>query len=933
MANVKITDLSAIADPASTDVLPVVDVTADTTNKISIADILKTAPEGTAAAPAIAFEGDSNTGIYHPGSEQIGFATSGIGRVFIASDGNLGVGASDPTNLLHLRKDSAHSILLERTGGAPSEVIFANQGNTAVISNNVSGIAFQTGETPSEAMRIDSSGKVGIGVSSPLEVLHIRAGNSGVASAFGGVDGVIIETGASRTGGLIMHTPNDRAAGIFFSDPDGAGRGYYRYEHSDDYASIGTAGSERLRIDSSGSVGIGTSNPQQKLHVANAGDVQIQLQNNGTSGLNSAFIAKIDSDDSLKIQSSGGTTATPLTFAVKTNSEAARIDTSGRLLVGTSSAPPPVETITPIFALSSASSANDGYTAGIYSYRNAGGSGRQTVSPRLLFARSRSGVNGSVGGIVAANDDIGNIRFAADDGTQFVTAAEILAEVDGTPGTNDMPGRLVFSTTAPTGSSPTPRMRIDSNGSVGIGTNSPSQKLEVANGDALIYGITVGRGSGAIDSNTVVGFEALQSNTIGTNNTATGRGALGSNTEGFNNTANGKDSLLNNTTGINNTANGVNALLKNTTGSNNTANGRDALVFNTTGNNNTAIGRSTLAANTTGGNGTAIGYESQRFANDTTTPYTNTNVSVGFQSLRGSTTAANNTGLNNTAVGYQALVANTSGDDNTAIGREALFSNTTGDSNTALGLSALFSNTEGVFNVANGYTALRSNTTGDNNTALGRSAGRFKQDGTDATDFSNCSYLGYNTRASGSDQVQLGDSNTTTYVYGTVQSRSDARDKTDIRDTLLGLEFVNSLRPVDFRWDMRDDYFDREEYQEDELRTRQVPNPEYTEDGDEPEFIEEEYTETVTKERLVPVTKDGSRSRVRFHHGLIAQEVKAAADAQDIDFAGYQDHSVKGGLDVLSIGYTEMIAPLIKAVQELSVENAALKKRLDDAGL
>ena len=204
---------------------------------------------------------------------------------------------------------------------------------------------------------------------------------------------------------------------------------------------------------------------------------------------------------------------------------------------------------------------------------------------------------------------------------------------------------------------------------------------------------------------------------------------------------------------------------------------------------------------------------------------------------------------------------------------------------------------------------------------------------TTANNFSNCTYLGFDTRASGSDQVQLGDSTTTTYAYGAVQDRSDARDKTDIRDTLLGLEFVNSLRPVDFRWDMRDDYFDKEEYQEDELRTREVPNPEYTEDGDEPEFIEEEYTETVTKERLVPVTKDGSRSRNRFHHGLIAQEVKTAADAQGVDFAGYQDHSVHGGLDVLSIGYTEMIAPLIKAVQELSAENAELKQRLDDAGL
>jgi hypothetical protein len=56
--------------------------------------------------------------------------------------------------------------------------------------------------------------------------------------------------------------------------------------------------------------------------------------------------------------------------------------------------------------------------------------------------------------------------------------------------------------------------------------------------------------------------------------------------------------------------------------------------------------------------------------------------------------------------------------------------------------------------------------------------------------------------------------------------------------------------------------------------------------------------------------------------------VKAACDAAGVDFGGYQDHSLKGGEDVLSIGYEELIAPLIKAVQELSQEVASLKARL-----
>jgi hypothetical protein len=67
----------------------------------------------------------------------------------------------------------------------------------------------------------------------------------------------------------------------------------------------------------------------------------------------------------------------------------------------------------------------------------------------------------------------------------------------------------------------------------------------------------------------------------------------------------------------------------------------------------------------------------------------------------------------------------------------------------------------------------------------------------------NSSAFGYGANVTGDSQVQLGNASTTTYVYGTVQNRSDARDKADIRDTQLGLDFIEALRPVDFRWDYR----------------------------------------------------------------------------------------------------------------------------------
>jgi len=127
------------------------------------------------------------------------------------------------------------------------------------------------------------------------------------------------------------------------------------------------------------------------------------------------------------------------------------------------------------------------------------------------------------------------------------------------------------------------------------------------NSDALINNITVGRGAGAISSNTAVGSGALQANTTGANNIANGFRALYNNTTGNNNTANGYQALYSNTTGSNNIANGYAALFSNTTGNSNTANGLQALFSNTTGSSNTANGRSALVNNTTGAGNVCLG--------------------------------------------------------------------------------------------------------------------------------------------------------------------------------------------------------------------------------------------------------------------------------------------------------------------------------------
>lgn len=221
----------------------------------------------------------------------------------------------------------------------------------------------------------------------------------------------------------------------------------------------------------------------------------------------------------------------------------------------------------------------------------------------------------------------------------------------------------------------------------------------------------------------------------------------------------------------------------------------------------------------------------------------------------------------------------------------------TNDNNVAVGNLAGQALLTGMENVFVGQAAGYSLTSATQTTALGRSALRTMQSGASATNLVNCTGVGYATRVSGNNQVQLGDSNTTTYVYGTVQNRSDIRDKADVADTELGVEFILGLRPVSGVWDMRDDYI---------------------------EVVEAADGST----EVVHHPKDGSRKRTRRHQWFLAQEVKELCERLGVDFGGLQHHAVNGGDDVYSLGYDEFIPPLTKTVQECWGRLDALERRI-----
>ena len=191
-------------------------------------------------------------------------------------------------------------------------------------------------------------------------------------------------------------------------------------------------------------------------------------------GANITGIATVSSDVSIadKIIHTGDTNTAirfPAadTFTVETSgSEAIRIDSSGRLLVGGTS--------------------SSGHNAKIQSidahplqlHRGVSGTG----GPNISISKSRNATYGSFT-VVQDGDTLGTIQFKGDDGSDYQTdAVAIQAQVDGTPGSNDMPGRLLFSTTADGASSVTERLRITSRGDFIFSNGSLIEKVNITAG-------------------------------------------------------------------------------------------------------------------------------------------------------------------------------------------------------------------------------------------------------------------------------------------------------------------------------------------------------------------------------------------------------------------------------------------------------------------
>jgi hypothetical protein len=519
--------------------------------KLSIAGGVGT-QNGTEAAPTHTFYSDSNTGMYRPAADHLGFSTGGSEAMRIDSSGNVGIGTASPSDILHIESSTVSTGLRlhnTNTGGgqfrllATSDTASIGGGNLAIYDQDSAAYRFV----------IDSSGNVGIGTSSPSAPLHIHSTSP---------DQIVLDANSTTIGpNLIFKNTDGNLARIASAETN-----TLRFE-------IGPSNTEAMRIDSSGNLLVGKTTDNQALAGVKLGTggsnmsrdnevlVLNRLSTDGTilnlkkNGTTVGSIASQSSGTQLSIETGSGneirvSASGALTLEADregngggdhidfrtANSEAMRIDSSGSVLINTASHTPTDTELVVSSEYNVSGTTDAGITLSARQSGNWRNSGIFANGDALTFTTGDTGVNGAISTSEKMRiDSSGNVGINTSDPVENLTVGATTTAAgfslgsattqaylrynnyfsgtsqvsDATKGSASISlgrssdGVITFNTAAAGAGTPTEAARFDSSGNLLVGTTTAAGVDGVTlNGFGYVYGNRANAVSGYFDRGT-----------------------------------------------------------------------------------------------------------------------------------------------------------------------------------------------------------------------------------------------------------------------------------------------------------------------------------------------------------------------------------------------------------------------------------------------
>jgi hypothetical protein len=787
------------------------------------------AAQGSTSSPSLSFENNNKSGLYSPAGFTLGIVANNIEAIRVDSLGNVGVGTTSPGYKFDVG-GTANATQLCIAGDCKSAWPAPGgsgdfKADGSVPMTGALQAAAGTGALPS----LTFNGDTDTGFYSYTgNAIGVAVGGSARMRFTSG--GIISETGGAFaiTNGFSAANPtysfvNDNDTGLFHATTDSIG--------------VSTAGTERVRVDASGNVGIGTSSPAALLQLGNPGS---KLGTMRLAGNTSGYV---------QIQPSAAAGSWTMTLPSSAGSSGQVLSTNGSGVLSWATASGGA---TKIDDLSDAASSSVQSVANLFMGAYAGENRTTGASNTAIGYNAGSALTTGTDNTIVGAQYWGGTGPATHSETTAIGANTLYYGVDGDgntvvgAGAGDGNDYTIGEDNTYVGRSAGGRAQFRHTYNVGVGSGA----LSVSSADVTIgigpdagaygggwHGIHIGDQAGydaTGDENIFVGSGVFFTNgggNSGGQNTIIGHGAASYNV--------GK-------TASNNVMFGYKVAEYLTSGSNNTVMGYYAVPTLESGSNNIVIGAGAdvPAANTS------------NFLNIGNTIYGNTSTaSVGI----GTSSPSQMLTIN----GSQGSPA-TSGTTQNGMFR---LTNTTGQVSLDVGInqsgSAYTWMQAAQKNNLGTYHILALNPNGGN-VGIGTSSPieRLTVAGNIAPSVTNVYSLG-------TSSVLFLDA----YVKNGVTTTSDARAKTDITNSDLGLDFINDLRPVSYHW------------------------------------------------------KEGDN---KLHYGVIAQETERALSQAKTRSgrSGEVDNVIVSHdkkTDIYGVRYTELIAPVIKAIQELYAEFVGVK--------